>query len=287
MEASRGCAVVVNRSVLALALALLLPLGACTRQSERSEATAGPTFAQLEAPVLVAHRGGGAEFPENTLYSMDHVAPYPTVIIDADVQRTASGALILNHDDTLDRTSRLSGPISGYTETTWQTVPVRWPSGSTWQPQPAVFGSTWKQLADKWGGKRILSVEGKTPGASSALIADVVARGIQSRVVFNSFSLDQCRRAVAAGIPAVVTYPGVPDLDAAEAAGVWGVSLYAQYATRATLADANRRGLKVLVLQVSTQKQMESYLERGAYGFATDYPFVLLGRPAPSDASLN
>jgi glycerophosphoryl diester phosphodiesterase len=277
----------VNRSAAALALALLLPLCSCTSRPERPDTTAGPTFAQLQAPVIIAHRGAGADFPENTVYSMDHVAPYPTVLMDADVQRTSSGALILNHDATVDRTSRLTGSIYGYTETTWPTVPISWPPDSTWQPQPPVFGSTWKQLADKWGGKRILSLEGKTPGAASALIADVVARGIQSRVIFNSFSLEQCRRAVVAGIPAVVSYPEVPDLDAAEAAGVWGVALYAPYATKATIADANARRLKVTVLQVRTQKQMDMYLARGAYAFATDYPFVLIGKPAPSDASLS
>jgi glycerophosphoryl diester phosphodiesterase len=278
----------VNRSAAALALALLLPLSACTRGPEGTEIPAGPTFAQLEPPIIIAHRGGGAQFPENTLYAMDHVAPYPTIIIDADVQRTSSGDLILNHDATLDRTSAsLTGPVDAYTETTWQTVPMRWPSDSTWQPQPTVFGSTWKQLADKWGGKRILSVEGKTPGATTALIADVVARGIQSRVVFSSFSLAQCRQAIAAGIPAVVTYAGAPDLDAAQTAGVWGVTLYAPYATKATMTDATARGIKVVVLQVRTQKQMKTYLDGGAYGFATDYPFALTGQPAPSDASLN
>jgi glycerophosphoryl diester phosphodiesterase len=278
----------VNRSAVALALALLLPLSACTKGDERTESTAGPTFAQLEAPVIVAHRGAGAQFPENTVYAMDHVAPYPTIIMDADVQQTSDGTLILNHDPTLDRVSGpLTGPVSGFTEATWQTVPIAWPSDSTWQPRPAVFGSTWKQLADKWGGKRILSVEGKTPAAASAVIADVVARGIQSRVVFNSFGLSQCRQAVEAGIAAVVAFPGVPDLEAAEAAGVWGVTLYAPYATRATLADANARGIKVLVLQVSNQEKMGLYLSRGAYGFATDYPFVLSGKPAPSDASLS
>jgi len=271
----------------ALAAALLLALGACSPAGTDEPTTASPTFGQLEPPVIIAHRGAGGQFPENTLYSMDHVARYPRIILDTDVQLTADGTLVLNHDPTLDRLSApLRGPIDGYTEETWKTVPVAWPAGSPRQPQPPVHASTWKELADKWGGKRILSVEGKTPAASRALIADVVARGIQLRVVFNSFSLEECRLAAQAGIPTAAIFSRKPDLAAAQAAGAWGVVLYAPYATSKAIAAAKGRGLEVIVLQVDNERQMQTFLDRGAYGFATEDPFTLSGYPVPSEESL-
>lgn len=270
-----------------LATALLLALAACTPAAPEEQTAPSPTFAQLTAPVIIAHRGAGEQFPENTLYAMEHVAPYPRIVLDADVQLTDDGTLVLNHDPTLDRLSApLSGPIGGYTEQTWKTVPVNWPARSTHQPQPPVHASTWKELADRWGGKRIMSLEGKTPAASRALIADIVARGIQLRVIFNSFSVEQCRQAADAGIPTAVIFARQPDLAAAQAAGAWGVVLYAPYATRKTIAAANARGLEVVVLQVSSRRQMELYLDRGAYGFATEDPFTLSGYPVPPEESL-
>ena len=273
-----------QRLCAALAAGLLLTLAACSPTEPPPPTTASRTFAQLEPPVIVAHRGGGGQFPENTLYAMDRTARYPRIVLDADVRITRDGTLVLNHDATLDRLSApLRGPLDGYTAATWKTVPVSWPSRAP--RQPPVYASTWQDLADKWGGKRVLSVEGKTPAASAALIRDVVARGIKSRVLFKSISVLDSRRAAAAGLHAAVICLREPDLDEIAAAGVWGVILYPRYATAKTIAAARARGLEVLVLRVDTQLQMQDFLERGAYGFVTEDPFTLTGNPFPGEDS--
>jgi glycerophosphoryl diester phosphodiesterase len=278
---------VSGRPLAAVVSALLLAsLAACSPARPVSTTTAGRTLAQLEAPVIIAHRGGGDSLPENTLYGMDRVARYPSLVLDADVRLTRDGTLVLNHDATLDRLSApLRGPIDGYTEETWKSVPVRWPAGSTVQPQPPVHASTWRELADKWGGKRVLSVEGKTPAASAALVRDVLERRIQTRVLFKSSSVEDCRRAAAAGIAAAVIFRREPDLDAVAEAGGWGVVLYDRYATAKTIDAAHGRGLEVIVLRVDTPREMRTFLARGALGFATEKPFALSGFPVPSENS--
>lgn len=273
-----------QRLCAALAAGLLLTLAACSPTEPPPPTTASRTFAQLEPPIIVAHRGAGGQFPENTLYAMDRAARYPRIVLDADVRITRDGTLVLNHDATLDRLSApLRGPLDGYTAATWKTVPVRWPSRAP--RQPPVYASTWQDLADKWGGKRVLSVEGKTPAASAALIRDVVARGIKSRVLFKSISVLDGRRAAAAGLHAAVICLREPDLSEIASAGVWGVILYPRYATAKTIAAARARGLEVLVLRVDTQLQMQDFLERGAYGFVTEDPFTLTGDPFPGEDS--
>lgn len=65
-----------------------------------------------ELPMLIAHRGGCGEFPENTLeafynaYSIDK-----TVVMETDVNLTRDGILILNHDTRLDKTTNVTGLV--------------------------------------------------------------------------------------------------------------------------------------------------------------------------------
>ncbi len=68
-----------------------------------------------EAPLLIAHRGGSAEFPENTLeafynaYSVDK-----NVIMETDVNITKDGVLILCHNTRLDATTNVTGLVEDW-----------------------------------------------------------------------------------------------------------------------------------------------------------------------------
>lgn len=56
-------------------------------------------------PVIVAHRGGGALAPENTLAAIDVGAHYGHKMIEFDAKLSQDGQIFLLHDDTLERTS--------------------------------------------------------------------------------------------------------------------------------------------------------------------------------------
>src|ERR1700741_1620591 len=59
----------------------------------------------------VAHRGASAERPENTLAAFELALEQGAAVIEADVRRTADGALLVLHDADLDRTTSGSGPL--------------------------------------------------------------------------------------------------------------------------------------------------------------------------------
>ena len=69
-------------------------------------------------PMLIAHRGGSDEFPENTLeafynaYSIDE-----NVVMETDVNLTRDGVLILNHDVRLDKTTNVVGLVEDWNYT--------------------------------------------------------------------------------------------------------------------------------------------------------------------------
>ncbi|HUF13045.1 MAG TPA: glycerophosphodiester phosphodiesterase [Longimicrobiales bacterium] len=68
------------------------------------------------APHLIAHRGGAALAPENTLVAVEQaVRRWRADMVEVDVHATADGRCVLMHDDTVDRTTDGSGPIAAHT----------------------------------------------------------------------------------------------------------------------------------------------------------------------------
>lgn len=65
------------------------------------------------APLLIAHRGGSALAPENTLLAFRQAIDWwGADILELDVQCTREGEAVVFHDETLDRTTDGSGPIA-------------------------------------------------------------------------------------------------------------------------------------------------------------------------------
>ncbi len=60
---------------------------------------------------LIAHRGASTHAPENTLTAVRMAREMGAQWIETDVRLTADGALVMIHDDTLDRTTNGGGPV--------------------------------------------------------------------------------------------------------------------------------------------------------------------------------
>ena len=68
-----------------------------------------------EKPLVIAHRGGGHEALENSLYAFRVTAERGFRFIETDAQATSDGVVVLFHDSVLERTTNGFGKISGYT----------------------------------------------------------------------------------------------------------------------------------------------------------------------------
>lgn len=105
-----------TRNAILPMLCLFLATGCATAVDGRD----GPprsveaVFAASPA-VVVAHRGCWREAPENSLAAIEVCARLGVDMVEIDIRETADGVLVLMHDDTLDRTTILSGPVSDYT----------------------------------------------------------------------------------------------------------------------------------------------------------------------------
>ena len=75
-----------------------------------------PFFAQFEQrPLVMAHRGGRALWPENTIYAFERAVELGVDVLEMDIHTTADGVPVVMHDDTVDRTTNGSGPIHSLT----------------------------------------------------------------------------------------------------------------------------------------------------------------------------
>jgi glycerophosphoryl diester phosphodiesterase len=65
--------------------------------------------------MVIAHRADWRNFPENSIEAIRSAIKLGVDMVEIDVRRTKDGALILMHDETIDRTTNGSGKVSELT----------------------------------------------------------------------------------------------------------------------------------------------------------------------------
>lgn len=98
-----------------LALAVLGAAGVAARRWIATSSRAGSPYL-AGAPLLIAHRGGAALAPENTLEACRRALEWwGADLLEVDVHPTRDGEAVVIHDATLDRTTSGSGPVREHT----------------------------------------------------------------------------------------------------------------------------------------------------------------------------
>ena len=64
---------------------------------------------------IYAHRGASAEYPENTMAAFQRAIDLGADGIELDVHLSADGVPVVIHDETVDRTTDVTGPVSAMT----------------------------------------------------------------------------------------------------------------------------------------------------------------------------
>ena len=79
------------------------------------EASTVDGLVALDRPLVIAHAAGDQDYPHSTMYAYTQAALDGSDILELDVQLTADGVLIVQHDDTVDRTTETTGPVAELT----------------------------------------------------------------------------------------------------------------------------------------------------------------------------
>lgn len=258
------------------------------------------------APLLIAHRGGSALAPENSLLAFRRALEWWRAdILELDVQPTADGEAVVFHDPTLERTTDGSGPVAAQTFAQLQ----RFDAGFRFSPDGG------KSFPFRGRGETIPSLEQVLAAFPAARVnVEIKDARVAERVWETIHTHAALRRVlVAAGERAnrrrFAGYPGPISAGREEVFAFWlahriRVSrLYAppvdalqvpersgglRVVSPRFIRDAHAHNLPVHVWTVDARADMERLLAWGADGLISDRPdrlaevlHRLRGRPLP------
>jgi glycerophosphoryl diester phosphodiesterase len=265
--------------------------------------TAHRPYLDLPAPWLVAHRGGSALAPENTLVAFDGAVALGADAIETDVRRTADGVVVVFHDEDTARLTGTPGTIESRTFAELADLDAAFaftPDGGSTHPHrgTGVRIPAFSDVLVRYPRMRFnIDAKDEDPALAEALAAVIRAAAAEDRCCVGSFSDAQAER-LAVLLPACARYlpegaatchvlaaksaqpgdgcPGGYDLaDLPHALGDLVV------VDAPVLAYFHARGIPVHVWTIDDEAEMRALLALGVDGIVTDRPDVLrrvLGR---------
>jgi len=178
---------VSRRSLLAGALGSLVLTSACSCRSPSPSHPATVGSLRKNDPFYVAHRGGGGNWPELTLYAFQQSAKIPGLeAMEVSVCLSADGVLVCSHDPTTLRVSGVDYTIADESWPTLSSVLVR--STATTNPsQPPRPLTRFDTVADEFLGRYVLFAEPKVDPATRPLLDALQRYGEPERVVWKQY----------------------------------------------------------------------------------------------------
>lgn len=170
-------------------------------------AWAGPAGAQ---PLVAAHRGGAALWPENSLLAFRNALALGVDFVETDVHLTADGELVILHDPTLDRTTSGTGAVGDRRLADLARVRLRAADGTVADEPVPTLAQLLDVLAPTSAGLLLeIKVDvgrRRYPEVEEKTLALVRSRGLAGRVLIMAFEDDTIRRVreLDAAIPTVL-----------------------------------------------------------------------------------
>ncbi|MDA3629738.1 glycerophosphodiester phosphodiesterase family protein [Saccharopolyspora sp. WRP15-2] len=275
----------LRRIAVAAAAALVVSIGLAP----------APVATAAEVDVAaIAHRGASAYAPENTLAAVRLGVQMRADLVEIDVQQTEDGALVVAHDNTLERTTdveqkfpdRAPWRISDFTLDEIRTL-----DAGSWKA-PEFAGEQVPTLAEVLDvlqrGRAGLLLEAKSPELYPG-IAERIAGELQARpswvrpdpearnLVVQSFDWDFVRH-----FHDLLPQVQVGVLGAPTEAELADVATYSNQvnpnqaqATPEYIAAVHEHGMRINPYTVNDAAQMRILIERGVDGIISDRPDVL------------
>ena len=225
--------------------------------------------AALAKPWVVAHRGGSALGPENSLELFKKAVALGVDAIELDIHQSADGNLMVIHDTSLKRTHGVDKRVD---ELNLQELKK--------------FGvPTLQEVIDLVDGRCVLVVEVKHPkgsrhqGIEQRLVELLAENELTTRVLVISFDTTTLKR-IHGLEPSIKTgfLYRIPTVQADSAKKEMGVSYLCPHyllATPSMIKKAHADGLKVNTWTVNEEKVMKNLVDSDCDSVTTDHPDIL------------
>ncbi len=232
-------------------------------------------------PLILGHRGASAHAPENTLAAFTLARQQAADGIELDAKLSADGAIVVIHDQTVDRTTGGSGKVSSLRLAELKALDAGSHFSAVFKGEPI---PTLEEVFTEVGRDLLVNVE-LTNYASlrdplPEKVADLIRRmGMEKRVLISSFSptnLVRFRRRLT-GVPlGLLTLEGAPGVLVRSLAGglVPNQALHPYYSdVSASLVERyHRRGRRVNVWTVNQPEEMRRLAALKVDAIITDDP---------------
>lgn len=289
-----------------LAVSVLIPclLASACAAAPMGQAPVTPGLAayfdcvrRADGVVISAHRAVSADDqPENSVAAIVATGrAIPGAIVEIDAALTKDGALVLMHDDTLERTTTGQGRVANLTLAEVRAVRLEAGDGTVTEAAPPTLG----EALDAAGRAGVIASidlkpadEAATLVLARAVVDEVRAAGAQDRVILITYSAEAAR-AVSGMAPEMMISAGVDDI--ADLAGLNAPQILAWTGTRearpalwqalgeagvevqfGTLGRPGRR-LDDLYAADGDLSEYRALVEQGAVVIGTDTPRAAAG----------
>ncbi len=170
----------------------------------------------LQNILIFAHRGSKGTHPENTMAAFQKAAEIGAEGIEFDVHLSSDGELVIIHDETLDRTTNLTGYVKDHSAQKLKTADA----GSKFSYE--FLGERIPFLMDvfDWakGNALLMNIEIKTDklayeGIEQKIIDSIRQYGMENRVILSSFNHQSIEKVkmLAPDLERALLFEGLPE----------------------------------------------------------------------------
>lgn len=230
----------------------------------------------IDYPRIIAHRGGGALAPENTLAGMRIAARMGCRGVEFDVMLTADGVPILMHDETLERTTNGAGFVAAKTAAEIARLDAGGKHHRAFAVEPApTFRAALQACAELglWTNVEIKPTPG-TEVETGRAVANLVARVSPDAVLLSSFSALALQQAMqsAPAVPRALLTETIPADWRELLAACGAVALHTATATvrQDILAPICNSGIAVACYTVNDRATADALFAAGASAVFSD-----------------
>lgn len=284
------------------AIVILMGCGTVLAADPTVSVEASSTGDPFSRPLLMGvHRGGAAEWPENTVLAFREVAKaYPEVLLEGDLQLTKDGVVVLLHDRTVDRTTNGTGAVKDLSLAEVKALDAGYhfsPDGGATYPWrgKGVTIPTLEEVLAVMPQHRALFELKDGEGLVAAVVPVIRAHEATDRIIIASFQevLMQELRAAMPEIATCYARPGALKLFMALRVGGWETYVptdrmlsltrghFKQFSiTAEEVGRIREKGILVQAHTLDTKEEIDHFIDMGVDSILTDHPSLLAARIA-------
>ena len=228
--------------------------------------------------MAIAHRGASSYAPENTFAAFDLAIEMGARHLELDVHFSSDGHLVVIHDDTVDRTTDGSGPVTNRSLAALTALDA----GAWFDPRfkgerIPTLGAV---LERYWGAHLHVELKGHSAGLAQRAVDMIRSSGLATNVTVTSFQKAKLEktRAYAPELPTGWLVGEVSDAVVAQARamGLTQLCPRAGAVTPELVSRLHAEGLVVRAWGVATEDLMRQVVTAGADGMTVNFPDKLL-----------